>query len=242
MLNRGMNHESNLAELFSSVRGEVQRGEFEKRNESRLNEGKSKAKEWIPCNDAKPKEVLAAIKLYKASTIKKKVYTFPLNPWYFVTDLGYVYRLCQWDKVLNKEERANGESSLRWQLCCDGKHKSHKIYIGRDNIETAKQFGYKVHTQKDAKGLIHHSININNALLIESCQQKGLTQFVDKRSRRLKLVDEQGVEYTFDSQKECYEKLFADVVSYITFKRAMKNAQDVLKIKSQCYKIISFEK
>ena len=137
-----MIEELDLKHIFSSVKEEIATENFEKRSKLRIAEGKSKAKEWIQCDSCK--FVIAAIKIYKPKTISKQVYTFPLNPWYYMTDLGYVYRLCQWDKLPTKEEKAKNENTLKWQLCCDGKAKQHQIYISKDKISIAKSLGYKV--------------------------------------------------------------------------------------------------
>lgn len=234
-----MNHDLNIAELFSSVREDIQRSEFEKRNENRLKEGKAKAKEWLQVDSYKLADVYATIKLLKPSTIKAQAFPFPLNPWYIVTDLGYVYRLHQWNKVLNKDEVANNEDSLRWQLAVDGKLSTHKIYINQDKITKAKEAGYKVYSRKDKKNIQHHWLQINNAALVKSCIEHNLVPFEDNRCKAFSFTDAEGNQYQFATQKEAFEKMFAHVVSYKTFCRALKNAQGNVFVVKKCrYSVI----
>lgn len=241
-----MIEELDLKHIFSSVKEEIATENFEKRSKLRIAEGKSKAKEWIQCDSCKFGDVIAAIKIYKPKTISKQVYTFPLNPWYYMTDLGYVYRLCQWDKLPTKEEKAKNENTLKWQLCCDGKAKQHQIYISKDKISIAKSLGYKVHTQIDKKKIKHHSIKINADLMMQCCfnEDKKMLPFTDGRNnkhscKQFNIIDEDGNESNFESMKQCYETMFKEVCSWATFRRGINKEKTVLKIKNQSFIIIS---
>lgn len=237
----------NFNEIFTEVRQDLQKGEYDKRSETRLKEGKGKAKEWIPCDSCKTSDVLKAIKIYKRETMTKCAYTFPLNPWYFVTDKGYLYRLCQWTKLPTKEEKAEAINTDRWQLCCDGNKKQQKIYISKDKVNIAKELGYKVQFEENKeKGIKHWSIKINNDLLKECCfnEDRKMVPFRDNRTnkhscKQFIIIDEDGNEFTFESMKQCYETMFKNVCSWATFRRGINKEKTVLKIKNQGFIIFS---
>ena len=242
-----MIEELDLKHIFSSVKEEIATENFEKRSKLRKAEGKSKAKEWIQCDSCIFDDIIAAIKIYKPKTISKYAYTFPLNPWYYMTDLGYVYRLCQWDKLPTKEEKAKAIDTNRWQLCCDGKAKQHQIYISKDKINKAKSLGYKVHiTKPDSKGIKHYSIKINADLMKECCfnKEKKMLPFTDGRNnkhscKQFNIIDEDGNENNFESMKQCYETMFKNICSWRTFLRGINKDKTILKVKKQSYIIIS---
>lgn len=236
-----------LDKIFTEIRHDLQKDEYIKRNEARLKAGKSKAKEWIPCNSCKNSDVLNAIKIFKPSTIDKCAYSCPLNPWYFITDKGYLYRLCQWDKLPTKEEKDNAINTNRWQLCCNGNAKQLKIYISKDKVKLAEELGYKVQFEENKeKGIKHWSLKISNELLKECCfnEDRKMLPFRDNRTnkhscKRFSIIDEDGAQFDYESMKECYEMKFKNVCSWRTFLRGVNKDKTVLVIKNQSFIIIS---
>lgn len=228
-------------EIFENI-DEIYHKEYHERNKKRLALGKSKAKEWIQVESTDIKDIINAIKLHRPSYINKEIKTFPLNRFYFISDKGYVFRLHTWDKDLNREEVERGESSIRWQLSVIDKKPQQKIYISFKKIKEAKALGYKVFNYVDKNDNTHYYIAINSELLKQCCFENKMLQFEDKRENQhleksVVLCDSDGVLHSFNSQKECYDKMFCKIVSEKTFKRAIKSAKETgeLMIKKQKY-------
>lgn len=187
-------------------------------------------------------EIRDTIKSVKPDYIDKEIKPFPLNPYYYVSDKGYVFRLHTWDKMLNKDELCSNYKFIYNQLSVIDKNTQQKIYIGFRMIPKAKAFGYKVFKDIDKNNNPHCYITINNEVLKRCCFEEKMIPFEDKRTNKhlrksVHLYDSDGKLYAFGSQKECYDKMFSSIISEKTFKRAIKKAKETgeLIIKKETY-------